>query len=119
MSTSKPWRIIRTLIISYLLTAVLMTVLTVLLYKFRLPESQITIGINAVYILSCFIGGLIAGKTMKSRRFFWGLLTGVLYFLFLFAMSCLQEQSITSDMPHILTVLGICAGSGMVGGMIS
>lgn len=119
MSTSKPWRIIRTLLVSYLFTIVLLALLTFLLYKFRLPESQITLGINAVYILSCFLGGLLAGKAMKTRRFFWGLLTGLLYFAVLFAVSMLQDQAVTSDMAHILTVLGMCAASGMVGGMVS
>ena len=119
MSASRSWRIIRTLILSFLRAGVLLLALTFLLYKFRLPESQITAGIYAVYIISCLIGGFLAGKAMKTRRFFWGLLTGVLYFVALFAMSSLQDQAITSDMTHILTVLGICAGSGMVGGMIS
>lgn len=119
MSTSKPWRIIRSLIVSYLLTVIFLAVLTFLLYRFRIPESQITFGINAVYIISCLIGGFLAGKAMKTRRFFWGLLIGLLYFAFLFAMSCLQEQAVTSDLTHIFTVLGICAVSGMAGGMIS
>lgn len=119
MSTSKPWRIIRSLIISYLLTVILLAVLTFLLYRFRIPESQITFGINAVYIISCLIGGFLAGKALKTRRFFWGLLTGLLYFAFLLAMSFLQDQTVTSDLPHILTVLGMCAVSGMAGGMLS
>ncbi len=119
MSTSKPWRIIRTLMISFFLSVVMLLVLTVLLYKFRLPESQITLGIYAVYILSCLIGGFLAGKSMKTRRFFWGLLTGVLYFAVLLAVSCLQDQSVTADLRQLLTALGICAGSGMIGGMLS
>ena len=119
MSSSNPWRIIRTLMISYLLSAILLLVMTFLLYKFRLEESRITAGIYGTYILSCLLGGFLAGKAMKTRRFFWGLLTGSLYFVFLFLMSSLQEQSITTDLPQILMILGICAGSGMIGGIIS
>lgn len=113
------WRIIRTLIISYLITAVMLTILTVLLYKFRLPESQITMGINAVYIVSCLFGGLLAGKAMKTRRFFWGFLTGICYFAFLLLMSYIQNQSVLTDSTHILTVFLMCSLSGMAGGMIS
>ena len=116
---TKSWQLIRTLIIAYLFTAVLLTTLTFLLYKFRLPESQITIGINAVYVLSCLLGGLLAGKAMKTRRFLWGLVTGLLYFVFLLLMSYIQNQAILSDLTHILTVFAMCTLSGMAGGMIS
>ncbi|MBQ7796531.1 MAG: TIGR04086 family membrane protein [Lachnospiraceae bacterium] len=119
MAATTSWRMIRALIVSFLLTLLMLAGLTFLLYKFRLPESQITVGIYAVYIISCLAGGFLAGKAMKTKRFLWGLMAGILYFLFLFAMSALQDQGILSDLPHILTVLGICAVSGMVGGMAS
>ncbi len=119
MQSPLSWRLIRTLIVSFLVTLLLLAGLTFLLYKFRLGESQITLGIYAVYIVSCFLGGILAGKAMKSRRFLWGLLTGILYFLFLLIVSALQEQGVTADWSRILLILGICAGSGMAGGMIS
>lgn len=116
---TKSWYLIRTLIISYLMTTTLLLILTLLMYKFRLPEGRISMGIYAVYVLSCLLGGLLAGKAMKSRRFFWGLIVGILYFGILLLMSYIQNQAILSETSHILTVLGVCAGSGMVGGMIS
>ena len=119
MAATKIWHLVRALILAYVLSILMMLLLTFLMYRFRLPESQITLGIYAVYILSCLSGGILAGKSMKTRRFFWGLLTGLLYFGVLFGMSFLQEQSITSEWPQILTVMGICAASGMAGGMIS
>lgn len=119
MHSRTPWLMVRTLIITYIISALLLTALTFALYKFRLPESQVSLAVNAVYILSCFLGGLIAGKLIKTRRFFWGLLTGLLYFAFLFLMSLAQESGITEDLPRILTVLAMCSFSGMAGGMVS
>ena len=119
MSTSSLWRIIRSLLISYLCSAIILILLTVLLYKFRLDEAQITLGIHGTYILSCLLGGFLAGKSMKSKRLLWGLLTGILYFMFLLLVSSLQERSVTSDLPQIMKILGICAGSGMIGGILS
>lgn len=72
MLAQKAWRMIRTLIFTYLVSGVLLTALAFALYKFRLPESQITLGISGVYILSCFMGGFMAGKAMRSRKFLWG-----------------------------------------------
>ena len=112
-------RLTRTLIVSFLLSLLMLAGLTFLLCRFRMGEAQVTAGIYAIYILSCLIGGFLAGKAMKTRRFLWGLLSGLLYFLFLFILSALQESGITAEPHAVLTVLGICAASGMAGGMIS
>ena len=108
MSNSKPWLVVRTLLITYIISGILMVALAFALYRFRLPESQINLGVNAVYIISCLVGGFI-----------WGLLTGILYFAALLLMSFLQNGGLTDGMIHIATVLGMCAGSGMAGGMLS
>lgn len=119
MGKSRPWLVVRTLLFTYIISGLLMVALAFGLYKFRLSESQINLGVNAVYIISCLIGGLIAGKSMKSRRFFWGFLIGLLYFAALFLMSFLQNGGITDETIRIVTVLGMCALSGMAGGMLS
>ena len=69
---------VRALIVTYILSGILLVTLSFALYKFRLPENQVDLAVYAVYILSCFFGGVIAGKTMRTRRFFWGLVLGVL-----------------------------------------
>ena len=56
---------------------------------------------------------------MKTRRFVWGFLTGFLYFAALFFMSFLQNGGVSGDTVHTLTVLAMCALSGMAGGMMS
>lgn len=64
MLAQKAWRMIRTLIFTYLVSGVLLTALAFALYKFRLPESQITLGISGVYILPFSV--VVLGK---FRRF--------------------------------------------------
>lgn len=119
MLSSTLWRLLRSLIFSFFLALLLLIGLTFLLYKFRLGESQITAGICGIYILTCLFGGFLSGKSIKTYRFFWGLLTGILYFICLLLTSALQDSGITSNLSHLLFIGGICAGSGMVGGMIS
>jgi putative membrane protein (TIGR04086 family) len=111
--------VIRSLIFTYIVSAVLLAALSFALYKFRLPESQVDMAVNAVYVLSCLIGGFLSGRVQQSRRFFWGLLTGVLYFAFLLLMSFAQDAGITDSPTRILAVLAMCAFSGMAGGMLS
>lgn len=69
MEKSKLQATLKTLLISYILTGILLVVLAFALYKFRLKEGQIRIGVNAVYIITCLIGGLIMGKASDSGVF--------------------------------------------------
>lgn len=64
---------VRALIVTYILSGILLVVLSFALFKFRLPENQVNVAVCAVYVISCFFGGILAGKTMRTRRFFWGL----------------------------------------------
>jgi len=119
MQTNPVWRMVRALIATYILSGILLVVLSFALFKFRLPENQVNLAVCAVYILSCFFGGMIAGKTMRTRRFFWGLVLGSLYFLFLYLMSLAQKDGVTEDSKKLLSVLAMCTLSGMAGGMVS
>ena len=83
---------LRSLLLAYAVTVILLLLLALLLYKLELDEGKISIGIIAVYVLSCFVGGLAAGKASQSRKFIWGLLVGALYFLVLAVVSIASGQ---------------------------
>ena len=99
---------VRALIVTYILSGILLVVLSFALFKFRLPENQVNVAVCAVYVISCFFGGILAGKTMRTRRFFWGLVLGTLYFLFLYLMSLAQKDGVTEDTKRLLSVLAMC-----------
>ena len=80
MSPSKPKALLRSLLISYLLSGILLLVMSFALYKLKLKEAQINTAVYAVYVIACLVGGILSGKALQNRRFFWGLLTGLLYF---------------------------------------
>ncbi|MEW4411137.1 TIGR04086 family membrane protein [Clostridium sp. AN503] len=119
MSPSKPKALLRSLLISYLLSGILLLVMSFALYKLKLKEAQINTAVYAVYVIACLVGGILSGKALQNRRFFWGLLTGLLYFLVLFAVSWLMKQDTALDTSRIFTVLACCAAGGTVGGMVS
>ncbi len=114
-----PFLIIKGLLLSYILTAVLLLLLALLLYKLHLGESVVAIAIIAVYVISTFTAGLMAGKKMKNKRFLWGLLMGIAYFVVLALVSLGVNSTAALDGNHFLTTLCLCAGGGMIGGMIS
>lgn len=119
MSPSKPKVLLRSLFISYLLSGILLLVMSFALYKLKLKEDQINTAVYAVYVIACLTGGILSGKALLTRRFFWGLLTGLLYFLVLFAASWIMKQGAQPDTARMLTVLACCAAGGTIGGMIS
>lgn len=119
MGNGKWKALFRSLLLSYILTGILLLVLAFALYKFRLKEGQVEIAVNAIYIITCIAGGLIAGKAIRQRRFFWGLVLGLCYFTVLFLVSYLMNKGFNGNMTQILTTLGFCAAGGTVGGMIS
>ena len=76
-------------------------------------------GITAVYLLSTFAGGLVAGKLAKIRRFLWGIVLGILYFAFLLLITWGIYRTFHGSETEILMTFALCAGGGMAGGMIS
>ena len=59
------------LVAAYAITGGSLLLLALLLFKLDLTEGKITAGIIIIYILSCFLGGLLAGKRAGSRKFLW------------------------------------------------
>lgn len=116
---SKILSFLRILLVTYVLTGVLLFVLAFLLYKFKLKEAQVSIGVMIIYLVTCLIGGLAIGKRMKSKRLVWGLLTGLCYFLILLGASLLMNKGLNQDIRNAVTTLLVCAGGGALGGMLS
>ncbi|MCD8323568.1 MAG: TIGR04086 family membrane protein [Clostridiales bacterium] len=108
-----------TLLIMYVITGLALLAMAVLLLKLQPGENVINIGILVTYVVSCLLGGLIAGKRMRVHKFLWGVLTGAAYFLILLAGSFLLNRGLDSDTVHIGATLVMCMGAGMIGGMIS
>lgn len=111
--------ILKALLCAYIVTGILLLVLTLLLYKAGLSEENVNAGIILIYVISTFAGGFVMGKLSGRRRFLWGLLSGILYFILLLAISAGVYHSLQSDAGHLITTFALCAGGGMLGGMIS
>ncbi|HIS56426.1 MAG: TIGR04086 family membrane protein [Lachnospiraceae bacterium] len=110
---------LKSLFFTYILTGILLFVLAFLFYKMKMPQSQLRIGIYAIYIISCLTGGFIIGKTMQHRKFLWGMAFGILYFLILMLLSFIIQKEIVQGIASSILIMAICAVCGMVGGMIS
>lgn len=111
--------ILKALIFSYIVTGILLLLTALLLYKLEPEQSLVSVGILVIYVLSSFLGGLAAGKSIGNRKFLWGLLTGTVYFLFLLAASWMFAGGLHSGIREIVTTMLLCLGGGMLGGMLA
>ena len=111
--------LLRSLLFSYIATAILLSALAFGLYNLRLRPAQVSAAVNIIYALTCFFGGFLAGKALRQRRFFWGFLLGALYFAVLFAASFLLGKGLPMDTGQLLRTFIMCAASGTIGGMLS
>ena len=94
--------LLKSLLFSYILTVLMLGVLAFLLYKLQLGEKAVNMAI-----------------IVKSRRFLWGLLLGGAYFLILTAVSLIVGKGNIQMGSSFFTTLVLCAGGGMLGGMLS
>lgn len=111
--------LLKGLLFSYIVTAAMLLILAFLLYKVGLTEKPVSIAIIFIYVASTFLAGFIAGKKMQSRRFLWGLIMGVAYFVVLAVVSLVVNQSAEVLGESFFTTLVLCASGGMLGGMLS
>ena len=110
---------IKSLLASYIVTVILLLVLTFFMYKFELNEKIVSAAIVGIYVVSTLIGGMIIGKLTKSKRYLWGMVLGILYFVLLLLITLGVYRTLNGDSVSIVTSLILCAGGGMTGGMIS
>ena len=100
-----------------ILTGILLLLLAFLMYRLRFSEGIVTV--TAIYVITTFFAGFITGKREGSRKFLWGLLAGSIYFIILLILSMIMKSPGDLSTMHTLTVLALCAGGGMLGGMLS
>lgn len=103
---------------AYILTAGLLLLLAFMLYRFGLSEKVVSICIIGIYIVVTFAVGLLAGRRAGRRKFLWGLSVGVAYYVILVIVSMIVNKGPQDVAGNMVTVFFLCAGSGMLGGMI-
>lgn len=111
--------LVKNLVLAYIVTAVILMILAFLVYKLRLPEKTVSVCIIATYAATTFLAGFLSGKKLKKMKFVWGLLVGLAYFVILVILSLIGGRAATMFGRDFVTTLLLCAGGGMLGGMVS
>ena len=117
--TEKVIFITKCMLAAYILTAGLLLLLAFMLYRFGLSEKVVSICIIGIYIVVTFAVGLIAGNREGKKKYLWGLAMGCAYYVILVIVSLIVNRGPQDIAGNMVTVFFLCAGSGMLGGMIS
>ena len=95
--------LVKALLCAYLVTGMFLLILALLLYKAGLSEENVNLGIILIYVIGTF----------------WGLGTGVLYFVLLLLISFGMYREVSSGTGDLFLTFVLCTGGGMLGGMVS
>lgn len=111
--------VVKVLVVTYIVTGLVLVLLTTLLYRFGMGTSIVSVGVVVAYLLSGFVGGFLIGKKKKEKKFLWGALVGGAYFVVLVVISLFVYGGIQGEIGNLFTTMVMCVGSGMIGGMVS
>lgn len=101
------------------ITVLLLLILAFMLFKFDLSDTFVMVGIYVTYVVSCFVGGLIIGKVRGEKKFIWGMIVGITFFVTLSIISLIVTGELYGSGMKALWALAACIIGGAVGGMIA
>lgn len=107
------------LVIACFVTTAVLLALAFVMLKLQPDTGVIETAILVTYAVSCLFGGWYCGRKAERKKFLWGILLGVLYFLLLLVISGMGDRTVQSGLVQSLAALVICAGGGMLGGMLA
>lgn len=114
----KAVRMLRSIVLSYVITAVVLLLVCFIMYKFKLSMTGAGGAILFTYVISCLAGGFVFGGAVEEKRYLGGGLAGGMYFFVVYVVSAVWNHTASLPMPGMLTTFLICVFSGMLGGMI-
>lgn len=112
-------RVGKVLLFEAVLTVIILCVFALLLQKLQPSESVMLMGIRLVYVLVNLIGGMLIGKIMSRKKFLWGILTGMTYFILISLISFAIHQGFYTDIHQAGIICLLCMAGGTAGGMLA
>lgn len=111
--------ILKVLVLSYAVTAVLLLLAAFIMYKAGLGESRMRIFVMVIYGIVTIISGLVYGKIRGGKRLINGCLMGLLYFAVLTVISCIVNHGFFDDIKKAVISMIVCIAGGAIGGIMS
>lgn len=105
------------LILAFIISSVLIC-LTALLFTYtNINDIYLQSFVTGIVTISCLVPSIFLTRRIKEKGLFYGALFGILYFLMLYIISACTYSSFLFN-NTVLVYFGVCALSGIVGGVI-
>ncbi len=111
-------QMIKSVVIAYVLTAIVLLVFSFIMYKMKISIAGAGGGILFTYVISCLVGGFVFSGALEEKKYLGGGFFGVVYFAIVYCVSAWWNHSLAASMPGMLTAFLICVFAGMLGGML-
>ena len=112
-------QVVKATIALAIVTVILLLIMAFMLFKFNLSDGFIIVGIYITYVVSCFVGGLIIGKVRGEKKYLWGMIVGLVFFVTLSLISLIVTGELYGSGMKAIGALVACVLGGAVGGMIA
>lgn len=112
-------QVVKATIAVAIVTVILLLIMAFMLFKFNLSDGFIIVGIYITYVVSCFVGGLIIGKVRGEKKYLWGMIVGLVFFVTLSLISLIVTGELYGSGMKAIGALVACVLGGAVGGMIA
>lgn len=103
----------------FILSALLLAVMSAIIWKTNAGAGAVSGCITAVYIISNFVGGFMVGRKAGKHKFLWGIAASAAYFAIIVVAGVWFMGNPIALRPEIITGALICVISGMFGGMLA
>ncbi len=111
--------VLKSLVASYVMTALVLLLLSFGVYKLELSEAAVNIMVIAIYLVVTLLGGILTGKQVKEKKFLWGALFGFMYIILIFLASMIMSREFDILSTRSVTAVLLCVAGGIFGGMVS
>ena len=102
-----------------LVTVIMLLILAFMHFKLNLSDGFIMVGVYIIYVVSCLVGGLIIGKVRGEKKYLWGMIVGLTFFISLSIISLIVTGEPYGSGTKALWALVACVLGGAVGGMFA
>lgn len=112
-------KMVQSVIAGYVITLLMLGLLTYLMRKFILDEKAVDNIIFGIYVAGSFTGAMLSAWMIKRRRVAVGIIYGAVYITVLLVIAAIMKKQAPDSSNNIVMSVAACVAAGAFGGFFS
>lgn len=112
-------KMVKALIAGYVITLLMLGLLTYFMGKFTLDEKTVDNIIFGIYMAGSFTGGMLGAWMIKKRRVVIGIIYGIIYITVLMVIAAIMKKQAPDESSNIAVSVVASIVAGAFGGFFS